>query len=129
MFHINASLFSKTKTLESKIDLFHDKLLDAAMTFKRAVQIFLNESRSDAYRKLSKQIKQIEHDADGLRRDIENNLYSHNLIPDLRADVLQLVENLDRIINNKYSIEVKGRISMRKRHAFSDEESGVSDNG
>ena len=25
---------------------------------------------------------------------------------------------LDRIIHNKYSIEVKGRISMRKRHAF-----------
>ena len=36
---------------------------------------------------------------------------------------------LDRIINNKYSIEVKGRISMRKRHAFSDEGSGVNDNG
>ncbi len=27
---------------------------------------------------------------------------------------------LDRIIHNKYSIEVKGRISMRKRHAFSE---------
>ena len=27
---------------------------------------------------------------------------------------------LDRIINNKYSIHIKGRISMRKRHAFSD---------
>lgn len=36
---------------------------------------------------------------------------------------------LDRIINNKYNIEVKGRISMRKRHAFSDEGSGVNDNG
>ena len=36
---------------------------------------------------------------------------------------------LDRIINNKYSIEVKGRISTRKRHAFSDEGSGVNDNG
>ena len=35
---------------------------------------------------------------------------------------------LDRIINNKYSIEVKGRISMRKRHAFSGEESGVNGN-
>ena len=36
---------------------------------------------------------------------------------------------LDRIINNKYSIEVKGRISMRKRHAFSDEGSEVNGNG
>ena len=36
---------------------------------------------------------------------------------------------LDRIINNKYSIEVKGRISMRKRHAFSNEETGVNNNG
>ena len=27
---------------------------------------------------------------------------------------------LDRIINNKYSINVKGRISMRKRHAFAE---------
>lgn len=36
---------------------------------------------------------------------------------------------LDRIIHNKYSIEVKGRISMRKRHAFSGfEESGVAGN-
>lgn len=37
---------------------------------------------------------------------------------------------LDRIIHNKYSIEVKGRISMRKRHAFAEEEgSGVTYNG
>lgn len=37
---------------------------------------------------------------------------------------------LDRIIHNKYTIEVKGRISMRKRHAFPVAEgSGVSDNG
>ena len=37
---------------------------------------------------------------------------------------------LDRVIHNKYSITVKGRISMRKRHAFAEtEESGVSSNG
>ena len=29
---------------------------------------------------------------------------------------------LDRIIHNKYTIEVKGRISMRKRHAFAEAE-------
>lgn len=36
---------------------------------------------------------------------------------------------LDRIVHNKYLIDIKGRISMRKRHAFSDqEESEVLDN-
>ena len=36
---------------------------------------------------------------------------------------------LDRIIHNKYAIKVKGRISMRKRHAFAEsEESGVIGN-
>lgn len=99
MFHVKFSLFSKTKSLENKIDLFHDKIIDAAMTFKKAIRIFLAEKRSDEYKKLSKQIKQIEHDADSLRRDIENKLYAQNLIPDLRADVLELVENLDKIIN------------------------------
>jgi DNA replication protein DnaC len=37
---------------------------------------------------------------------------------------------LDRIIHNKYVIEVKGRISMRKRHAFAEsDESEVNSNG
>lgn len=92
-------MFSKTKSLENKIDLFHDKIIDAAMTFKKAIRVFLAEQRSEEYKKLSKQIKQIEHDADSLRRDIENKLYAQNLIPDLRADVLELVENIDKIIN------------------------------
>lgn len=99
MFHAKFSLFSKTKPLENKIDLFHDKLLDAAMNFKKAIRIYLKEKRSEKYKKINKQIKQIEHDADNLRRDIEAKLYTQNLIPDLRADVLNLVENLDKVIN------------------------------
>ena len=99
MFHISVSLFAQTRTLENKIDLFHDKLLDISMTFKKVIQIYLSEGRSNDFRKTSKQIKQIEHDADNLRREIENRLYTQNLIPDLRADVLHLVENLDKVIN------------------------------
>lgn len=57
MFHIKVSLFARTKSLENKIDLFHDKIIDAAMTFKKAIRVFLNEKRSENYRKLSKQIK------------------------------------------------------------------------
>ena len=99
MFNIRVSLFANTKKLENKIDTFHDKVIDAAMTFNKSIRVFLQEQRSEEFKKVNKQIKQIEHDADQLRRDIESNLYSHNLIPDLRADVLELVENIDSVIN------------------------------
>lgn len=99
MFNVKISLFSNTKELEQKIDMLHDKIIEAAMVFKKAVNVYLQEKRSTDYRKLSKEIKIIEHDADCLRRDIENRLYSQNLIPDLRGNVLELVENLDKVIN------------------------------
>lgn len=99
MFQIHLSMFSKTKSLECEIDNFHDKIIDVAMTFTKAVKIYLKEGRSHDFEKYSKNIKKIEHEADKLRRNIENSLYSHNLIPDLRADVLRLVENLDKVIN------------------------------
>ena len=99
MFHLHLSLFAKTKALESDIDNFHNKLINASMTFGKAVDIYLKEGKSEKFKKISRQIKKIEHEADALRRSIENQLYSNNLLPDLRADVLQLTENLDRIIN------------------------------
>ena len=99
MFHIHLSLFSKTKALEADIDRFHDKLIEAAMVFIQALKIYFDEGVSDNFKRHSKQIKQIEHSADELRRSIENNLYGYNLIPDLRADVLELVENFDKVIN------------------------------
>ena len=99
MFQIHLSMFSKTKSLECEIDNFHDKIIDVSMTFNKAIKTYLKEGRSADFEKYSKSIKKIEHDADKLRRNIENSLYSHNLIPDLRADVLRLVENLDKVIN------------------------------
>lgn len=99
MFNVKMSLFARTRDLEHRIDRLHDKIIEMTMVFKEAVDIYLNERRSDNYRQTSKKIKQIEHDSDGLRRDIESRLYEQNLIPDLRGNILQLVENLDRVVN------------------------------
>ena len=99
MFDFHFSLLSKTKSLENEIDKFHNKLIDVSMTFSKAVKSYMKGEKNKDFKKYSIQIKNIEHEADSLRRDIENKLYSHNLLPDLRADVLELVENLDKIIN------------------------------
>lgn len=41
----------------------------------------------------------IEGKADNLRRNIEMELYAQTLIPDLRGDVLRLLEDMDKLIN------------------------------
>ena len=99
MFNIKISLFARTRDLEHRIDRLHDKIIEMAMVFKEAIDIYLKEQRSDTYRRSSKKIKQIEHDADNLRREIESRLYEQNLIPDLRGNILELVENLDKVVN------------------------------
>lgn len=96
---LHFALFSHTKELERKIDELHNKMIDMSMLFKKAVSLFLKEKRSNNYKKLSKEIKIIEHEADVLRRDIESSLYQQNLIPEFRGDVLELVENLDKVLN------------------------------
>jgi len=99
MFNVKISLFARTKDLEHSIDKLHDKIIEMTLEFRKAVDIYLKEQRSDDYRKTSKKIKQIEHESDILRRSIESSLYEQNLIPDLRGNILQLVENLDKVIN------------------------------
>ncbi|MBQ7304435.1 MAG: DUF47 family protein [Alphaproteobacteria bacterium] len=99
MFNVKWSLFSQTHELEQKIDVLHDKIIEISMVFKKAVNVYLKEKRSAEYRHLSKEIKEIEHDADALRREIENRLYAHNLVPDFRGNILELVENLDKVVN------------------------------
>ena len=99
MFNVKISLFARTRELEHSIDSLHDKIIEMTMVFKAAIDIYLKERRSETYRQTSKKIKQIEHDSDVLRRDIESKLYEQNLIPDMRGNILQLVENLDRVVN------------------------------
>ena len=87
MFNLKFSLFSHTKELEQKIDILHDKIIEISLVFKKAVNVYLKNKRNSEYRHLSKEIKNIEHDADSLRREIENRLYTHNLIPDFRGNI------------------------------------------
>ena len=101
MLNIKFPIVSRTRVLENKIDGFHDKLIEAAAVFRRSIKIFLSPDSTEEYKKINHQINAIEHEADILRRDIENDLYSQNLLPNLQADILQLIEGLDKI-NNQF---------------------------
>ncbi len=92
-------LFSGTRSLENQIDEFLDKVSEAGMVFGRALRVYLNQGPSEEYDSFLNQAANIEHRGDKLRRTIEAELYLRTLIPDLRADVLALLESMDHLIN------------------------------
>ncbi len=94
------SIFRRTRALEGEIDEFMDNLAQAAMAFKRAVEIFLADGRSEEFEEKRAQVNNLESRSDDLRRSIERKLYSQTLIPESRGDVLGLLENLDSVLNN-----------------------------
>lgn len=92
-------LFGRTKDLEGQIDEFLDNISEAAVMFRLGVRIYLKDGANGEFKQKLKAVNQLESDADGLRRSIEKELYTHTLIPDARGDVLGLIETLDHVLN------------------------------
>ncbi len=95
-----ALVFGKTKVLETQIDQFLDAVAQSGLTFALAIKDYLagDHEEFDVH---SAAVTELERQADGLRRDIETQLYAHSLIPEHRGDVLGLLENIDEIINTE----------------------------
>ena len=92
-------LFSGTRSLETQIDEFLDKVSEADMVFGRAMRVYLGKGPSDEFDAFLDQAADIERRGDELRRTIEAELYLRTLIPDLRGDVLALLESMDHLVN------------------------------
>ena len=92
-------LFSGTRALENQIDEFLDKVTEAGFVFEKAVATYLAEGVNGAYDSFLDQEQEIESREDALRRSIESELFARTLIPDLRADVMTLLEDTDGIVN------------------------------
>ena len=92
-------LFGRTKELEQKIDSFFDKLSETAVVYRLAVRGYLKEGADEEFQTRLDRVNALESDADQLRREIEQQLYSNTLIPDSRGDVLGLIETADQLLS------------------------------
>lgn len=91
-------LFRKTKELESQIDDYLDIVDRAALIFVQGLKFYF-ENRKDEFEQRYHDLRAMESKGDFLRRDIENKLYVHTLIPEFRGDVLSLLEHSDTVLN------------------------------
>ncbi len=95
----NLQLFRRTKQLEVKIDSFFDKLSESSVVYRLAVRVYLKEGLSGEFQTRLNRVNTLESEADDLRREIEQQLYSDTLIPDSRGDVLGLIETADQLLS------------------------------
>jgi len=96
-------LFGKTRLLESQVDQFLDLIMKGTLCMREAIRSYMSGDDEDFQSRL-KMVGAYEREADELRRSTESMLYTYSLIPESRADVLELLENLDDVLNRAKQI-------------------------
>ena len=93
------TVFGRAKKIEAQIDQFLDMVTEAGLIYSKALRIYFEKGAGEEFEEYLQRVLKLEQTADRLRRNIETQLYERTLIPDLRADVLGLLEHVDDIIN------------------------------
>lgn len=86
----------RNKQLELEIELYLNCLQKGANTFLEGVKAYLRDE-SEHFIERIQMIKEQEKDADEHLVNIKYVLFRYNLIPDLSADILELMDSMDDI--------------------------------
>lgn len=92
-------IFGRTKKIEAQIDQFLDLVTEAGLIYSKALTIYFEQGAGQNFEDYVQRVLTLEQTADRLKRNIEAQLLERTLIPELRADVLSLLEHVDDIIN------------------------------
>lgn len=86
----------RNRQLELEIDLYLNCLQKGANTFLEGVKAYLRNEQ-EHFIERTKMIKEEEKEADEHLVNIKYVLFRYNLIPDLSADILELMDSMDDI--------------------------------
>ena len=98
-------LFHKTKVLEEKINIFFNNIIHGGELLTLALECYFKSGTKTKFMHLKEKVSTLEAENDRLRRAVENQLYAHLILPDMRSDILGLIEGCDKIIN-KYESDL-----------------------
>lgn len=99
MAAVKLSLFNKNRTLEAQIDAFLDTVSQGGILFEETMRHYTRNGADDLYAQRLQQIADIETKGDSLSKAIVTELYSEMLIPESRADVLSLLQDIDSLLD------------------------------
>ncbi len=88
-----------TKNLILKIDEFFDDIDLGLLVFREGIKAYLDKDMECFQRHLHK-VETLESNADRLQRSIENEMITHSILPQHRAEVTKLIDEMDEIIDS-----------------------------
>jgi predicted phosphate transport protein (TIGR00153 family) len=95
--------FGRTRELEAQVDQFLDVVTKGTLCMREAIASYLSGDDQDFRSRLA-MLRDYEHLADDLRRSTQTTLNRYSLIPELSADVMRLLDNLDDVIDRAKQI-------------------------
>jgi len=87
---------NRNKELEMEMDIYLNYLQKGANTFLEGVKSYLRGETEQFIERIKSVIEQ-ENDADEHLKNLKYVLFKYNLIPDLSADILELMDSMDDI--------------------------------
>jgi len=93
----------RAKQIQAKLDQYFDALRQIGCRQRAALISYLDQDEQ-SFADLLEAINALESRLDGIRRDIETEIYGRRLLPDTRDDVLGLLEGIDKIPNRIQSV-------------------------
>jgi hypothetical protein len=93
----------RAKQIQAKLDQYFDALRQIGRRQREAFNSYLDQDEQ-SFADLLEAINGLESRLDGIRRDIEMEIYGRRLLPDTRDDVLGLLEGIDKIPNRIQSV-------------------------
>lgn len=93
----------REKQIQVKFEQYFDALWQIACRLREALLGYLDQDEQ-SFTDLLEAINTLESRLDGIRRDVEMEIYGQRLLPDTRGDVLSLLENIDKIPDRIQSV-------------------------
>jgi predicted phosphate transport protein (TIGR00153 family) len=88
-----------TKNLILRIDEFFDNVELGVLVFREGIKSYLDRD-FEAFERHLQKVELLEGNADKLQRTIENEMITHSILPQHRAEVTTLIDKMDEIIDS-----------------------------
>ena len=108
------NLFGRSKAIQRKIDELLDKVSEGALVLVARLHHSLDSGKAELDETDLRRVQQmleIKRGSSRLRREIETELYTEMLIPDLLADVASLIESLHDLVERMHHSMLFSRYS------------------